>query len=86
MSVNPGFAAQQFLPSALKKIAAVKSMLTASTNDTCKISVDGGITDQTISACAQEGAEIFVAGSYIFKAADYKKAIELLRTSAQTTR
>jgi ribulose-phosphate 3-epimerase len=78
MSVNPGFAQQQFLPSALKKIAAIKTMLLQSTNNKCIIAVDGGINDQSIRACAHAGAQLFVAGSYIFGAADYKKAIERL--------
>ncbi len=45
MSVNPGFAHQQFLPSAVKKIASIKSMLKASTNNSCLISVEGCITE-----------------------------------------
>jgi ribulose-phosphate 3-epimerase len=83
MSVNPGFAHQQFLPSALKKISSIKNMLLKSSNKNCLISVDGGINDQTIAACAKAGAQIFVAGSYIFKALDYEKAITSLKTLAQ---
>ena len=79
MSVNPGFAQQEFLPSALKKIASIKSMLLKSTNTNCLISVDGGINDQTIGACARAGANMFVAGSYIFKSPDYHEAISKLR-------
>lgn len=82
MSVNPGFAHQQFLPLALKKIASVKSMLLKGTNKTCLISVDGGITNQTIRACANAGAQVFVAGSYIFKSPDYQKAIAELKAQA----
>lgn len=84
MSVNPGFANQQFLPSAVKKIASIKSMLLKSINKTCLISVDGGISDQTIGACAHAGAQVFVAGSYIFKSPDYQKAIASLKEQAKS--
>jgi len=84
MSVNPGFAHQPFLPLAVKKIASIKSMLSTSNNKHCLISVDGGITDQTIGACAHAGAEVFVAGSYIFKAGDYQKAIARLKAQASS--
>lgn len=79
MSVNPGFGNQQFLPSALKKIAAVKSMIEQAGNHNCIISVDGGITAQTAGPCIKAGASCLVAGSFIFKSADYKTAIDQLR-------
>lgn len=82
MSVNPGFGNQQFLPSALKKIRALKGMLKDSTNNNCLISVDGGISDHSIGPCAKAGAELFVAGSFIFKTPDYQKAIAELRAQA----
>lgn len=82
MSVNPGFGNQQFLPSAVKKIRAIKSMLDKIAHKTCLLSVDGGINEHTIGPCAEAGAELFVAGSYILKAPDYQKAITELRNHA----
>ena len=45
------------------------------------IEVDGGITDETIKVCADAGANIFVAGSYVFSG-DYKERIDLLKSKA----
>lgn len=79
MSVNPGFGGQTFLPSSIKKIAAIKAMLADALNPSCIISVDGGITDQTAAQVKIAGATCLVAGNYIFGAGDYGKAIEALR-------
>jgi len=79
MSVNPGFGGQRFIPEALVKIAAVKAMIDRSNNQECLIAVDGGISDTTIKACHSAGARMFVAGSYVFSAADPKEAIRRLR-------
>ncbi|MGL4534092.1 MAG: ribulose-phosphate 3-epimerase [Fusobacteriaceae bacterium] len=73
MSVNPGFGGQIFIESAVDKIAAVRKM-----SKTVDIQVDGGITDKTIGRCIEAGANIFVAGSYVFSG-DYKERIEKLR-------
>ncbi|MGL6168228.1 MAG: ribulose-phosphate 3-epimerase [Fusobacteriaceae bacterium] len=73
MSVNPGFGGQTFIESAVDKIAAVRRM-----SKTVDIQVDGGITDKTIGRCIEAGANIFVAGSYVFSG-DYKERIEKLR-------
>ncbi|MGL4393075.1 MAG: ribulose-phosphate 3-epimerase [Fusobacteriaceae bacterium] len=73
MSVNPGFGGQSFIQSAVKKIADIRAM-----NKNVDIEVDGGINDETIKICAQAGANIFVAGSYIFSG-DYKERIQKLK-------
>lgn len=73
MSVNPGFGGQSFIPSALEKIREVRAM-----NSEIDIQVDGGITDKTIGECIQAGANIFVAGSYVFSG-DYRERIALLK-------
>lgn len=78
MSVNPGFGGQSFLPSAIKKIAAIKDMLKRHNQQNCILSVDGGINEQTASACVKAGASCLVAGSYIFRG-DYQTAIQNLR-------
>ncbi|WP_372712697.1 ribulose-phosphate 3-epimerase [Ilyobacter sp.] len=73
MSVNPGFGGQKFIPSTLEKIKEVRSM-----NANIDIQVDGGITDQTVKGCIEAGANVFVAGSYVFSG-NYKERIESLK-------
>ena len=73
MSVNPGFGGQSFIPSVLEKIKEVRAM-----HPTIDIQIDGGITDKTIDACIEAGANIFVAGSYVFSG-DYKERIASLK-------
>jgi ribulose-phosphate 3-epimerase len=78
MSVNPGFSGQKFLPSVLKKVSAIKSMLKDCGNEQCIISMDGGITDQNAGLCKKAGADMLVSGSYILSS-EYKKTIDSLR-------
>lgn len=73
MSVNPGFGGQSFIESSVKKIAEIRNM-----NESVDIQVDGGITNETINKCISAGANIFVAGSYIFSG-DYKQRINSLK-------
>ncbi|MBN1591711.1 MAG: ribulose-phosphate 3-epimerase [Candidatus Coatesbacteria bacterium] len=69
MSVNPGFAAQKFIPSVLDKISRLREILDAR-NPNCRIEVDGGIGLQNILEVARAGASMFVAGSAVFKTPD----------------
>lgn len=73
MSVNPGFGGQSFIPSAIEKIREIRTI-----NSNVDIQVDGGITDKTITSCIDAGANIFVAGSYVF-GGNYKERIENLK-------
>lgn len=73
MSVNPGFGGQKFIESAVQKIKDVRAL-----SKTVGIQVDGGITDKTIGRCIEAGANVFVAGSYVFSG-DYKERIESLK-------
>ena len=73
MSVNPGFGGQSFIESAVRKIKEIREM-----NPNVDIEVDGGITDKTIGKCIEAGANIFVAGSYVFKG-DYAERIATLK-------
>ena len=66
MSVEPGFGGQQFDPSALEKIAQLWAWAQAENAD-LRIEVDGGINAETGKLCKQAGADVLVAGSYIFK-------------------
>lgn len=78
MSVNPGFASQSFLPRTLQKVVNVKNLILEH-NPNCLIEVDGGVSDGNVGLLSQRGVDVVVAGSYIFKNKDYKKAIESLK-------
>src|SRR3954447_5970858 len=78
MSVNPGFGGQQFIPSVLPKIAAVRRRIDAASRNTGKaiwLEVDGGIKVGNIAEVARAGADAFVAGSGIFGSRDYAATI-----------
>ena len=75
MSVNPGFGGQKFIENAIGKIAALREL-----KPKLDIEVDGGINAETAKLCIEAGANILVAGSYIFGAKDRRKAIQSLRS------
>ncbi|WP_455475281.1 ribulose-phosphate 3-epimerase [Bartonella sp. B17] len=82
MTVNPGFGGQSFIPEMKNKIKRVKSMIA---NRSIDLEVDGGITIDTIGITAKAGANVFVAGSAIYKDGNkelYKKRINALRQAA----
>ena len=66
MTVNPGFGAQAFLPEMLPKIAEIRQMLDK-VNSHAWLEVDGGVSEKTIPALANAGADAFVAGNAVFK-------------------
>ncbi len=76
MTVNPGFGGQAFMPEQLDKLAKIKKIIE---NRNILIEVDGGINVQTANLCVNTGADVLVAGSYIFKSADYANAINSLK-------
>ena len=78
MSVNPGFGGQKFIPSALKKIRRLKSML-LQINSPARIEVDGGVTSENVAQLKDAGADILVAGSAIYGAVDCQAAIASLK-------
>lgn len=78
MTVNPGWGGQPFIPACLGKIQQLQTHIQAISADTI-IEVDGGINAETAQQCRQAGASAFVAGSYIFGAADRAEAIRRLR-------
>ena len=73
MSVNPGFGGQQFIESTLDKLAAARRIIDDSGRD-IRLEIDGGVKVENIAAIARAGADIFVAGSAIFGAADERDA------------
>jgi ribulose-phosphate 3-epimerase len=77
MSVNPGFGGQSYIRSVTEKIAAVRKMLDDRCLDTY-LEVDGGIDDKTVKEAAKAGANVMVAGSYVFGSDDPKAAIKAL--------
>ncbi|EDM23267.1 ribulose-phosphate 3-epimerase [Caminibacter mediatlanticus] len=78
MSVNPGFGGQKFIPSVIDKIKELRE-LAEKKNPNLLIEVDGGVNDKNAKLLKEAGADILVAGSFVFKSNDYKKAIESLR-------
>ena len=80
MSVNPGFGGQHFIPSQLKKIAAIRKMIDAS-GRAIDLEVDGGIVPETARQCVDAGADALVAGTAVFRGgpAAYAANIAALR-------
>ena len=76
MSVEPGFGGQSFIPESADKIAALKKMLKDAGSEAL-IEVDGGINGETGKICREAGADVLVAGSYVFKN-NIKEAVESL--------
>ena len=66
MTVNPGFGGQEFIPTSPDKIRAVRDLLHHRGRNDVLIEVDGGVGPDTVSAVAQAGAEVLVAGSAVF--------------------
>jgi ribulose-phosphate 3-epimerase len=74
MTVNPGFGGQAFIPEMLEKIRMVRAMLTDR-----DLEVDGGIDDRTAADVIDAGANVLVAGSYIYTNDSYLNAIQSLK-------
>jgi len=82
MTVNPGFAAQSFIPEVLPKIRELKEII-AQKGIEVDIEVDGGINVKNIGQAAQAGANVFVAGSAIFGSRDYAETISVIRKNIE---
>ncbi len=82
MTVYAGFGGQSFLPDMAAKIRAVREAAQA-LGKNIDIEVDGGINHETAEVCAQNGANVFVAGSYIYGADNYAQRIEAIREGAR---
>ena len=84
MTVEPGFGGQAFIPDAVENVRFLKEELRKS-GLSVPIEVDGGITTETIGTAAKAGADIFVAGSAVYKKPDIGKAIsELLEVAERS--
>jgi len=78
MSVFPGFGGQKFIETVLPKIKQTADIIKR-TGRSIDLEVDGGITDKNAGLVVDQGANVLVAGSYVFKHDSYRKAIESLR-------
>ena len=78
MTVEPGFGGQSFMSETLPKIKALREEIEKQGFST-DIQVDGGVDEKTAVLCKDAGANVLVAGSYIFKSDDAKKAIDILK-------
>lgn len=79
MSVNPGFGGQAFIENSLNKVSRLRRLIEASGSHAL-IEVDGGVNEMTGATLSKAGADILVAGSYVFKAPDPMKAIDTLKS------
>ena len=80
MSVNPGFAGQDFISSVLKKITSLREIIDRTGLD-IRLEVDGGIKLSNIAEISKAGADTFVAGSAIFNEDNYEQVISEMRDS-----
>ena len=77
MSVNPGFGGQSFIENTFEKVKELK-VLIQSTGSYCQIEIDGGVTNENAKKLIQAGANILVAGSYVFKSDNPTETISKL--------
>jgi ribulose-phosphate 3-epimerase len=80
MSVNPGFGGQKYIAAAEAKVAEIRRRY-----PDLLISIDGGIDQETVKPAAAHGANLFVAGTSLFKAADMAAAVAQMRASAEAS-
>ena len=79
MTVEPGFGGQRFMPLMCEKIIALRTELKRRRRDEFLIEVDGGIDETTAKTAVDAGANVLVAGSFIFKSKDRTAAINSLK-------
>jgi ribulose-phosphate 3-epimerase len=83
MSVNPGFGGQKFIPNAINKTKRLVEMAEKAGNTTLKIEIDGGVTMANAADLYQAGADVLVAGSFVFSSKDPKATIAELVSVAK---
>lgn len=82
MSVNPGFGGQSFIESSVAKVHRIREMLDES-QSTAYLQVDGGINRETGQSVVEAGANVLVAGSYIFRSKDIASAVQSLKNLSE---
>lgn len=80
MSVNPGFGGQKFIEHTYEKVRALKQII-VNAGATTLIEIDGGVTENNAGALVKAGADVLVAGTTVFKAADPKAMIITLKNA-----
>ena len=83
MSVNPGFGGQSFIDNTYTKIKQLKAMIERK-NASTLIEIDGGVTSNNIKQLVDAGADVLVAGSFVFKSANQIETIKGLKTTANS--
>lgn len=78
MSVNPGFGGQKFIEATYKKVRALKEMINQSGSQ-AKIEIDGGVNSGNAVALIEAGADVLVAGNFVFSAADPEATIQMIK-------
>ena len=78
MSVNPGFGGQSFIENTYKKVSQLKHLIEFTASD-CQIEIDGGVTDLNANKLIEAGANVLVAGSYVFGAENPTEIISDLK-------
>jgi ribulose-phosphate 3-epimerase len=82
MSVNPGFAGQEFIPEVLPKLSEARARINAAKRD-IRLAIDGGVKVENAARIARAGADTFVAGSAIFDSTDYAGTIQAMRAQIE---
>jgi ribulose-phosphate 3-epimerase len=83
MSVNPGFGGQSFIENTYQKVQRLKELIVMQ-NATTQIEIDGGVTNKNALQLVNAGADVLVAGSYVFKAENQLETIKNLKTLANS--
>lgn len=78
MTVEPGFGGQSFMEDMMPKVSALRKLINEK-NPACELEVDGGVAPDTCQTCIDAGANVLVAGSAVYKAADIPARIAELR-------
>jgi len=78
MSVNPGFGGQSFIENTYKKVKQLKNLINKS-NSKALIEIDGGVNDKNSKKLIETGADVLVAGSFVFKSQDPITTIKILK-------
>lgn len=78
MSVNPGFGGQQFIPSTIEKVKELKALIQQKKSSTL-IEIDGGVNNKNARELCDAGADVLVAGSFVFKSPDPLATIKQLK-------
>ena len=78
MTVEPGFGGQSFMADMMPKVSQIRAYINEK-NPACELEVDGGVAPDTCRTCIEAGANVLVAGSAVYKAADIPARINELR-------